>query len=96
MINKHLYALVPGFNSYNQQEKYIDKSMKLFNLNSIKIGGNKYSSRRISALNANGVNKDELEMIKFKNKHTLSSKLETDGIVPQNQSINAYYSPQKL
>lgn len=34
----HLHSLVPGFNSYNQQEEYIDKSMNLANSTNIKIG----------------------------------------------------------
>ncbi|CAI2362352.1 unnamed protein product [Moneuplotes crassus] len=36
--NRTLYALVPGYDSYNKQEDYIDKSMKLENLEQVRIG----------------------------------------------------------
>jgi hypothetical protein len=42
--NKNLYSLVPGFDSYNKQEDYIDKSMKLENQDKVRVGLNNKSN----------------------------------------------------
>ena len=93
---KNLYALVPGFNSYNQQEKYIDKSMKLFNINNIRIGNNKSGSRRSNRAKSGSINNGQLERVKSKNKQILNFGNTVEAISPSQQLNELYYSPQKL
>ena len=88
---KHLYSLVPGFNSYNQQEDYIDKSMNLNNDQNIQIG---------KARN-NDVNSDEPTAANPNYKPQLSNTpLRHKGIGlkkdQSNQESSFHYSPHKI
>ena len=85
----NLYALIPGYDSYNKQEDYIDKSMKLSSTGSVNIGaGNSKtnfqqnsSSKTVPSFNS-GYNVNR-KIATLENTNMNLGELDPDGKMPQ-------------
>lgn len=90
---KHLYALVPGFDSYNKQQEYIDKSMKLARNDNVVIGQNRTLDHNSTPLNKD-INSSRNSLGLNTKNHRVSLP---KNPVEKTQIMNEFnYSPHKL